>query len=159
MVEYREFNNERVRAVMIKVNLIGLCQMEDSKFLCAVVVSQYQGKWVFVREKGKTTWELPGGTHENNEIITETAERELFEETGAKKFSLTPIGISSVNVDGRQSYGLLFYSVISELGELPNSEIEEVKLFDSLPENLTYPGIHDILFNKAVEFYKSFKIS
>jgi 8-oxo-dGTP diphosphatase len=131
--------------------------MEDSKFLCAVVAPRYQGKWVFVRGKGETTWKLPGGTHESNEIIFETAKRELFEETGAKKFSLTPIGISSVNIDGCQTYGLLYYSEISELGELPDSEIEEVKLFDGLPENLTYPGIHDILFNKAVEFSGSLR--
>lgn len=144
---------------MIKVNLTELCQMDDNKFLCAVIVTQYQGKWMFVRQKGKETWELPGGTHEINETITETAERELFEETGAKKFSLTPIGISTVNVDGRQSYGLLFYSEVSELGQLPNSEIEEVKLFEGLPENLTYPSIHNVLFNKAVEFSGHIKIS
>lgn len=48
---------------MISVNIIELCQMDDSKFLCAVIVPRYRGKWVFVREKGKETWELPGGTH------------------------------------------------------------------------------------------------
>jgi hypothetical protein len=61
--------------------------------------------------------------------------------------------ISSVNIDGSQSFGLIFYSEISELGELPDSEIEEVKLFDMLPENLTYPSIHNVLFNKVVELY------
>lgn len=139
---------------MVNVDLFELCNMEDCKFLCAVIVPQYQGKWVFVRGKGKETWELPGGTHEINESITKTAERELFEETGAIKFRLTPICVSSVNMDGRQSYGMLFYSEISELGEMPDSEIEEVKFFDSLPENLTYPSIHNVLFNKAVEFYR-----
>lgn len=143
---------------MIKIDLIELCQMDDSKFSCAVIVPRYQGKWVFVRGKGKKTWEIPGGTHEINESIAETAKRELFEETGAKEFSLTPICISSVNMDGRQSYGMVFYSEISELGELPDSEIEEVKLLDSLPEDLTYPLINDVIFNKAVEFCSYLKI-
>ena len=85
---------------MVNVNLIELCPMEDSKFLCSVIVSRYKGKWIFVREKGKKTWEIPGGTHENGEMISETASRELFEETGAKKFKLTPTCITSINVDG-----------------------------------------------------------
>ncbi|MDF2608085.1 MAG: hydrolase [Bacillales bacterium] len=142
---------------MIHVDLIELCQIEDSKFLCAVIAAQYKGKWLFVREKDKKTWELPGGTHENDETVDATAFRELFEETGAKKFELMPICITSVNVDGHQSFGKLFYSEVYELGELPSSEIEEVQLFESIPENLTYPLIHTILFNKAVEFCANYK--
>lgn len=60
-------------------------------------------------------------------------------------------------MNGHQSYGLLFYSEIDELGELPDSEIEEVGLFECLPENLTYPSIHNVLFNKAAEFYDTLK--
>lgn len=136
---------------MTNIELFELSHMEDSKFLCAVIAAQYKGQWVFVRQKGKETWELPGGTHEINESITETAKRELFEETGAKKFTLKPISISYVDMGGRKSYGMLFYSEISEFGELPNLEIEEVRLFDALPENLTYPLIHSVLLNKAIE--------
>lgn len=143
---------------MVNVDLIELYPIEDSRFLCAVIVARYKEKWVFVRERGKTTWELPGGTHESGEEISTTASRELFEETGAKKFTLTPICITSVNVDGRESLGQLSYTEIDELGELPSSEIEEVQLFDNIPKNLTYPLIHSLLFSKAVEFCNNCKV-
>ncbi|MDF2671970.1 MAG: hydrolase [Clostridiales bacterium] len=144
---------------MVYVNLLELQPMEDSKFLCAIIVARYKEKWVFVRGKGKKTWELPGGTREEGENIDTTASRELFEETGAKKFTLIPICISSVNVDEKVSLGKLFYCEIEELGELPNSEIEDIKLFNSIPKNLTYPLIHKLLFKKAEEFYYSSQIS
>jgi 8-oxo-dGTP diphosphatase len=140
---------------MLNVKIADLHKMKDVDFLCAVVVSRYQGKWIFVREKGKETWEIPGGTCESGETITETAKRELFEETGAIRFSLVPIAITSVNIEGKESYGLLFYSEISEMGKLPESEIEEVRMFDSLPDKLTYPSIHDKLFNRVVEYRSS----
>lgn len=66
---------------MISIDLFELRQMEENKFSCAVIAPQYQGKWVLVRGKGKETWELPSGAHEIDETITETAERELSEET------------------------------------------------------------------------------
>lgn len=137
---------------MISVKLLELSPMEDSKFLCAVIMARYKGKWAFVREKGKKTWELPGGTHEPNENIRITASRELFEETRAKEFTLTPICICSVNVDEKESLGLLFYSEIEEPGELPNSEIEEVQFFQSMPKDLTYPSIHTLLFKKVEDY-------
>lgn len=137
---------------MVSIDLIRLYPVEDRNFLCAVIAARYKGKWIFVREKGKDTWELPGGTHELNEDISSTASRELREETGAIKFSLTPICITSVNVDGHKSLGKLFYSRVYELGDLPDSEIEEVRLFDTIPDNLTYPLIHSVIFKKAKEF-------
>jgi|GEM_PF-6020925 len=33
---------------------------------------------------------------------------------------------------------MLYYAEISELGELPNYEIESLELFENIPENLTY---------------------
>jgi 8-oxo-dGTP diphosphatase len=141
---------------MIKINLIELCNMDDKEFLCAVIAARYQGKWIFVRGKEKETWELPGGTHESNESIIETAKRELYEETGAIEFNIVPMCISFVDTGSRRSYGMVYYSEICELGELPNYEIDEVKLFDNLPEKLTYPWIHNVLFQKAIEFHSHY---
>lgn len=138
---------------MVKINLIELCNMEDKEFLCAVITARYQDKWIFVRGKGKETWELPGGTRESNERIIETAKRELYEETGAIKFIILPMCISFVDTSSRRSFGMVYYSEICELGGLPNYEIDEVRLFDNLPEKLTYPSIHNVLFQKAVELH------
>lgn len=41
---------------------------------------------------------------------------------------------------------------INKLGELPNLEIGEIKLFDNLPENLTYPQIQPYLYEKVSSF-------
>lgn len=38
-------------------------------------------------------------------------------------------------------HGQLFYSNVKYMDELPDFEIGEVKLFDNIPENLTYPLI------------------
>lgn len=122
---------------------------EDLKF--AVIVSKYRDKWVVVRNKKRTTWEIPGGTIEKGEDVQETAKRELFEETGAKEFNLIPICIYSVvRANENESFGGLYYAEIKEIGELPNFEIDEIKFVDNLPKDLTYPDIQPNLFEKVI---------
>ncbi len=131
---------------------------EDLKF--AVIVSKFNGKFVYVRHKERKTFEVPGGHRELNEDINDTAARELKEETGAVKFSINPICDYSVkreNVD--KSYGRLFYAEIEELGELPNLEIGEVQLFEHMPENLTYPQIQPVLLNEVEKRIKAIELT
>jgi 8-oxo-dGTP diphosphatase len=40
----------------------------------------------------------------------------------------------------------LFIGKIGKLGDLPEFEIGEIKLFDDMPDNLTYPYIYNELF-------------
>jgi 8-oxo-dGTP diphosphatase len=138
----------------MKVNSYDLLNVEDSKLKFAVIAARYNGKWIFVRHKDRTTWEIPGGHRENGESIEDTAKRELFEETGVKDSKLFPICIYSVDRDGVESFGQLFYAEVNSLGDLPDLEIGEIKLFDDMPDNLTYPLIQPFLFQRTLEFLK-----
>jgi 8-oxo-dGTP diphosphatase len=137
---------------MIKVNTYDIDNIEDSKLKFAVIAAQYKDKWVFVKHKERTTWEIPGGHREEGEDIKETAARELFEETGAKDFKLYPICIYSVDREEGESFGQLFYADVKLLGDLPSLEIGEVKLFNNMPDNLTYSLIQPFLFKRTIEF-------
>jgi 8-oxo-dGTP diphosphatase len=143
---------------MVKVNFYELNTIEDNKLLFAVIMTKFNGQWLYVRHKDRNAWEIPGGHREENENINDTASRELFEETGAKKFKLTPICTYSVerdkSVDYTESFGQLFYSEVETLDNLLHFEISEIKLFDEIPDNLTYPLIQPFLHNKVLEFLK-----
>ena len=143
---------------MIKVNFHEINSVEDSKLHFAVIMARYKKKWIFVRHKERETWEIPGGHREQNENIHYTASRELIEETGAKDFNIIPVCIYSVYSIESQSFGQLFYSEISSLDELPNSEIGEIKLFDNIPKNLTYRLIQPYLFEKVEEYHTNKKL-
>ena len=130
--------------------------VNDNKLKFAVIVSKFNGKFVYVRHKERDTWEVPGGHRELDEDINDTASRELKEETGAIKFIIKPIcdyacdySVGSKRTD--KSYGRLYYAEIEELGELPNLEIGEIRLFEDIPENLTYPEIQPTLIQEVVK--------
>ena len=132
---------------MVTVNFYK--DVEDRLLKFAVIISKYNGKWVFCKHKKRTTYECPGGHRENGETIEATAKRELWEETGAKTFALTPVCVYSVIKDGQESFGMLYFAKIDSLGELPPLEIERIEFFDSLPSLWTYPDIQPVLFQKG----------
>lgn len=136
---------------MLEIKFHDLGAVDGDKLKYAVIMARYKEKWIFVRHKDRDTWEIPGGRKEPKENIQDTAPRELAEETGAEDFSIIPICIYSVHTDTEQSFGQLFYSEIESIGELPNYEIAEIKLFESLPQDLTYPLIQPYLFRRIEE--------
>ena len=138
----------------MKIDFYDIGTVEDPELKFAVISSIFQGKWVYVRHKERKSWEIPGGHRERGESITATAERELYEETGAKAFELTPICDYSADNLASKQFGRLFMANISEMGELPISEIAELRLCDRLPENLTYPEIQPHLYERTLEFLK-----
>ena len=66
--------------------------VEDSQLKYMVIAGRHKGQWVIVRLKGQKTWCFAGGHREEGETMEEAARRELFEETGAVDFDLTPPG-------------------------------------------------------------------
>ena len=141
---------------MTKVNFYEINSIADNKLAFAVIMSKFKDKWIYVKHRERSTWEIPGGHRENNESIIATASRELFEETGANKFKLTPVCIYAVvrddEVNYTESIGQLFYAEIECIDELPEFEIETIKLLNDIPNELTYPLIQPYLHEKVLEF-------
>lgn len=121
----------------------------DLKFV--VVTALYKGKWVCVRHRERDTWEFPGGHIEAGESPLQAAKRELYEETGALDYHIEEVCDYSVLASNSQeaTYGRLYFCRIREIGELPKSEIEDVKVFGDLPEKMTYESIQSVLFQKV----------
>ena len=140
---------------MLEVKFYDSVADELLKF--AVVVSRYDGKWVFCKHKERDTYEVPGGHREADEDILDTAKRELQEETGAVKFSIEPVCVYSVtgknraNYTGEETFGLLCYADIEEFSGTLDSEMEQVVLLEELPDNCTYPLIQPKLIEKVIE--------
>lgn len=128
--------------------------IDDKKLEFAVICSVYRNQWIFVKHKERNTWEMPGGHRDQNEDIHRTAERELYEETGAYKFTLKPLFDYSVKAGEVIRSGRMFLSEVEALGELPNFEIEKIGSFHGFPKDLTYPQIYKKLFNEILK-YKS----
>lgn len=112
-----------------------------------VLFSRYQNKWLFSRHKDRSTWETQGGHIEPGETPEAAAKRELFEESGAKEFRVTPVCAYQVGEDAHNN-GVVYLAQIETLGPLPQSEMAETRLFDALPENPTYPQITPVLFEE-----------
>ena len=130
---------------MFEVKFYDLNTIKETLYTRTVVVCKYQGKWVFCRKKGKTSWEIPGGHIEDGETWLEATKRELFEETGAINVDIQPICVYSIS-----TYGILCFGEIKELKTLPDFEIEEIGFFDNIPNELSYPETHDKMFKKVL---------
>ena len=105
-----------------------------------VVLSEYEGNILLSRHKKRTE-------------PLEAAKRELYEESGAIDFEIEPLCDYWAGVEGTDDWanGMVFHAIIRKLGDIPKSEMAEIKQFDELPQNLTYPDITPVLFQYLFE--------
>ncbi|MHA1602303.1 MAG: NUDIX domain-containing protein [Promethearchaeota archaeon] len=139
---------------MLHVKFYKLNSIENEKLEFVVIDSQYKDGWLYAQHRDRDSWEIPGGHREKGELIEVAAKRELYEETGAKKFSLQPICEYSVTSGESTRYGKLFLADIEEMGSLPKMEIVKVQKFTQTPDLLTYPEIQPLLHKKVLSSIK-----
>lgn len=130
--------------------------VEDHLLKFAVIVSKYNGQWVFCKHRDRATYEWPGGHREYGEPIDVAAKRELWEETGAEDYEMTRIGVYCVirkdkDKSIKETYGMIYYADIKRFGKLPDMEIEKIQLFDDMPNDWTYPEIQPLFVEKVSE--------
>lgn len=119
-----------------------VCRLNElGHYRYVVILSRCRGKWLFSRHKKRTTWETQGGHIEQGETPLDAARRELYEESGATDYSMVPLCDYWAADENTRSNGMVFYAEITALGRMPESEMETVGLFETLPDALTYPDI------------------
>lgn len=104
------------------------------------IFTRYQGKWVYCWHKKRESYEHPAGHVEVNETPLEAARRELYEETGIRDCKMIPLWDYEYiweSGEGRNN-GRIFFAEVNALGELPESEMDRIELFDTVPVNYTY---------------------
>lgn len=131
----------------LQCNIYPLNSLPSYKYV--VICSSYQGKWILSKHKERDTWETQGGHIENGETPIECAKRELFEESGIRDADIYPV-CDYVGYNSKSSAnGVVFLAVVHSLGNLPESEMDDARIFNTLPQNLTYPQTSPILYHEA----------
>ena len=139
----------------LKCKLFPLWSLESYKYV--VICTSYNGKWVMSRHKNRNTWETQGGHIEFGETPDMSAERELFEESGITDAEIYPICDYLGYDDWGSANGVVYLAVVHSLGEMPESEMSEISLFESVPNELTYPLTSPVLYKEAEKFMAELK--
>ena len=116
-----------------------------------VVLSRFQGKLLFSRHRKRTTWETQGGHIEPGETPLEAAKRELYEESGATDFDISPLCDYWAGDEHGWATGQVFVANVWRFEALPESEMAGIRFFDTLPENLTYPDLTPKFYEFALK--------
>jgi len=132
--EIPESNSNRPEGNLMSSYWYEIDQINQDKIKYVIILATYKARYIIIKNKKRGGWEIPGGNRETGESILAAASRELFEETGAYNFDIEPYGVYELN----GSFGVVFFSNVLELTDLPDYGIEEIKFVEELPENLNF---------------------
>ena len=118
----------------------------------AYVIAFIGDKFVMVRHRDRA-WEMPGGRLLPHETHEQAAVREFFEETG---MSIEIIGRLRIDRKGGK---VLVALVNGQVAKGPSEyNIKEVREFDSLPEQLSFPLVeYETMLAQARIVVETFK--
>ena len=105
-------------------------KVDDKLLRFAVIIAKTDNKWVFCKHRERNTYEVPGDHMEDGEYIIDTANRELYEETGAIEYTLKPVCVYSVtapdNFNGEETFRMLCFAGILSFEDELHNEIERI---------------------------------
>ena len=123
-----------------------------------VTFSFYENRLVLSRHRERSTWETQGGHIEAGETPLMAARRELWEESGAAEYDLTPLCDYRAEDEKGFACGQVDVAQIHSFAPLPPLEMAERRTFDTLPSALTYPQITPVLLAEAMRKGKTYGI-
>jgi len=74
----------------------------------------------------------------------------------ALKFNIEPAFDYSVQSSADYTTGQVFFARIHELGDIPDYEMAEVRLFNTIPDKMRFPQILPVIYEKMGELYENF---
>ena len=129
--------------------------IEEARLTYVVIAAWEKERWVFVRHRERSTWEMPAGHIEKGETADQAARRELFEETGTIDSTLRYLCDYQVSLGEKTESGRLYFANILDRNANLEYEIEELCFLPDLPASLTYPEVQGLLFQHANELLRS----
>jgi len=132
----------------VETRILEAGSVAESKLTYVVIGARLGEKWIFVRHRDRSTWEMPAGHIEEGESAGMAAARELYEEAGVTGSVMEHNSDYEVTVGSKTEYGRLYSAVVKEIESRLRFETEEIILLDRLPPDLTYPEVQTVLFSR-----------
>lgn len=133
----------------IQINLSPEAPKDLDDSFASIVFPFYDGKFIMTFHITRKGWEFPAGQREEGESPLECAIREAFEETGAILKNVVPLGYYTVETKNGKKKTAIYRSDVERFEPKPSwSETDLVKIFDEIPDNISFKDdVYDIVIN------------